>query len=167
MFVSLVHISQTPINSLDTFILLDVLAEGTMTKFHVRHLKLIQHEEMAAILAHMNWNIRRDVLKIPAWIILIKVAVVDNVDLLKSHRFEHELINLDRFVLLRHLLIHQIQQLQRESILQIVSLLCKVHHLLLILIPLGDRLLSTAFLLGGSRLIFCELGLLGVGLKKF
>jgi len=143
-----------------------VLAEGTVAKFHVGHLELIEHEEMAAILAHLDRNVRRYVLKVAAWIILVEVAIVNNVNFFKPHRLKHELIDLEWLILLRHLLIHQIQQLQRKCILHIINLLAKVHHLLLILIPLGDGLLTT-LLLGSCRLILFELGVLRVGLQEF
>jgi hypothetical protein len=91
------------------------------------------------------------------------VAIVNNVNFFKPHRLKHELIDLYWLILLRHLLIHQIQQLQRKCILNIINLLAKVHHLLLILIPLGDGLLTT-LLLGSRRLILFELGVLRVGL---
>jgi hypothetical protein len=100
------------------------------------------HEELATVVTHVHWQARRDILEVPFGVGWIEVRIIQNVDFLEAHCLQHKLIDLNWFVVFGSLVIQQIQQPQSEGIVMLLSLLGEGHDLLLILIPLGNLLLT-------------------------
>lgn len=135
------HISEGSVDILDALVFLDVLAEGAVPALHVGKFILILNEELAAVVAHVDGNVRHDVLEVALGVVLIEVAVIQNVDFLVSERLKHKFIHFDWFVVLASLGVHQVEQSKRESIVVHISMLGEGHDLLLVLVPLADSLL--------------------------
>ena len=70
------HISETSIDILDTFVLFHMLAEGTMTQLHVCEFILILNEELATILTHVYCHVWYNVLEVPFRVVRVEVTVV-------------------------------------------------------------------------------------------
>ena len=92
------HIHQTAVHILDAFVLLDMLAEGTVAQLHIRELILVLDEELAAILAHVDCHVRNDVLEVPLRVARVKVRVVHDVNFLEAEALKSKLVHLDRLV---------------------------------------------------------------------
>lgn len=108
MLLSLVHISEGSEHILDALVFLDVFAEGTVTALHVGKFILILDEELAAIVAHVYGDVGHDILEVALRVVLVEVAVIQNVDFFVSESLKHKFVDFNWFVVLRSLGVHQV-----------------------------------------------------------
>lgn len=111
------HISKTTIYVLDALVLLNVLAEWTVSLLDVSKLVLILQEELAAMLTHGNGDVWNHILEVLSTLVWTKLGVVHDEHLFVSHVLHDSLVNLDRLraiwiylglKLLQHLLSEQV-----------------------------------------------------------
>ena len=89
----MIHISETSIDILDSLILLHVLAEWATTFLHVGKLVFILEEELAALVADGNCNIRHHVLEVLLWPLWTEHRVVYDENFLKPHALQYSLVH--------------------------------------------------------------------------
>ena len=95
----MVHISETSVDVLSTFVLLNVLAERTATLLDVGKLVLVLQEELAAPIAKRHCNVRDHVLKVLSGPLRAELRVVHDKNLFIAHALQGPFIHFDRSVL--------------------------------------------------------------------
>lgn len=124
------HISKTTIHILHALVLLDVLAEGTVTFLNVGELILILQEELAATFAHSDRHVGYHILKESARMVGTLLRVVYDEDLFEAHVLQNSLVHHDGLTVLRvHLLIQLLEHALCEHVvlnLVIINVLLEV-----------------------------------------
>ena len=112
------HISKGPKYLLLALIFLHMLAEGTMTVFHIRELILVLNKEATAVFAHVNCHIGHHILEVTFWVRRTEVAHILHEHLLIPHRTHHLFIHHYRPIILWiHVITSRFQDTLSEEVI--------------------------------------------------
>ena len=106
-----------------------MLAEGTVALLHVRELILILDKELAAVFAHLDGDVRHQVLKVTLRRLRVQMGEVLDVDFFKAQVRQDRLVNLQRLVV--GLCVDRLKESQSEDIVLHLLLISECKHLFL------------------------------------
>ena len=89
---SVIHVCQTTVNILSSFVFLNVLAEWTASLFNISEFVLVLHEELAALVTDCNGHVWYHILEVLPWLSWTQIGVIDDENLLITHTLQNSFV---------------------------------------------------------------------------